>query len=115
MATNNFQNLVPGNFTGVYTGKASKIDGPGTSLVKVSGSRITPPVTFKQTLHEESTKVKNNNPLCFVSQKIQNVGQYLPFTALVGSEVGPYGLIFASSVLKLCQYYKKPPVQSRMF
>ena len=94
---------VPGYFTGVYT---SKLNEPFIYKTKLEQMA---PNAFAEELKNVSNQL--SKPITYVGQKVQNLPNCLPLTALVGAAVGPYGLIFAGSVLRLCQYYKKtsPP------
>lgn len=93
-------NIVPGDFTGVYTSKVKQYLPQQQSTAQVNS--VLP--VFRETLKNISEQIAVSKP---IRNSVQNIGNYLPFTALIGSDVGPYGLIFANPVLRLCQYYKK--------
>lgn len=101
----------PGYFTGNYTGKVNNYL---PSIRKNQLEALTKPSFIEElkavTKEEDLSKQKFST-----TQQIQNIPNSLPFTALVSGEIGPYGLIFASSVMRLCQYYKKSSPPPRYF
>lgn len=102
----NLPTIVPGDFTGVYTSKITKLP-----VAPIANSGQAMPTTFKNILDSVGNQIKVLKQSFQTQYQVQNVPNYLPFTALVSGEVGPYGLIFAGPALRLCQYHKKtsPP------
>lgn len=101
MASKYLPATLPGSFTGVYIGK---VNGP----IATSSNQVqkTAPKSFSEVLNKVSED-KEINQITLTQYQIQNIPNSLPFTAMVGNDVGPYGLIFARTVFRLCQYYKK--------
>lgn len=101
MSTKNLPATLPGYFTGAYIGKVSNL--PAITSTQVQNTQTK---SFAEVLDKVSTD-KEVSQLTLTKFQIQNIPNSLPFTSMVASEIGPYGLIFARTVFRLCQYYKK--------